>query len=88
LFKDVFLYHWRKESQHAILEELERVRHDAELSAEECDWAVNELIELVTAIDRILQAQAKAAAGYFAAKCGRAIDEAEAQTIEAAFRQA
>ena len=29
LFKDVFLYHWREESQHAILDELELARHDA-----------------------------------------------------------
>ena len=26
LFKDVFLFHWREESQHAILDELEWVR--------------------------------------------------------------
>src|SRR6516162_3180507 len=31
LFKDVFLYHWREESQHAILDELELLRADAEL---------------------------------------------------------
>ena len=35
LFKDVFLYHWREESQHAILDELEWLRHDTELSAEQ-----------------------------------------------------
>ena len=34
LFKDVFLYHWKEESQHAILDELEWVRHDAGLTAE------------------------------------------------------
>ena len=32
LFKDVFLYHWREECQHAILDELEWVRHDAKLT--------------------------------------------------------
>src|SRR5688572_32495181 len=47
LFKDVFLYHWREESQHAILDELEWVRHDAELTAEQRDRAVDEFIELV-----------------------------------------
>ena len=60
LFKDVFLYHWREESQHAILDELEWVRHDAELTAEQRDRAVDEFIELVAAVDGILQAQAKA----------------------------
>src|SRR6478672_4501256 len=73
LFKDVFLYHWREESQHAILDELEWVRHDAGLTTEQRDRAVDEFIELVAAVDGILQAQAKADANYFAAKCGRAV---------------
>jgi hypothetical protein len=81
LFKDVFLYHWREESQHAILDELEWLRHDAEISAEQRDRAVNEFIELVAAVDGILQAQAKADAGYFTNKCGRPVDAAEAQAI-------
>ena len=88
LFKDVFLYHWKEESQHAILDELEWVRHDAGLTAEQRDRAVDEFIELVAAVDGILQAQAKADARYFAAKCGRAVDEAEARAIEAAFLKA
>jgi hypothetical protein len=88
LFKDVFLYHWREESQHAILDELEWVRHDAELTAEQRDRAVDEFIELVATVDGILQAQAEADAAYFAATCGRKIDEAEARAIEAAFLEA
>jgi hypothetical protein len=88
LFKDVFLYHWKEESQHAILDELEWVRHDAGLTAGQRDRAVDEFIELVAAVDGILQAQAKADARYFAAKCGRAVDEAEARAIEAAFLKA
>jgi hypothetical protein len=88
LFKDVFLYHWKEESQHAILDELEWVRHDAGLSAEKRDRAVDEFIELVAAVDGILQAQAKADAGYFAAACGRTVDDKEAQAIEAAFLEA
>ena len=88
LFKDVFLYHWKEESQHAILDELELVRHDAGLTADKRDRAVDDFIELVAAVDGILQAQAKSDAGYFAANCGRAVDEAEARAIEAAFRKA
>ena len=88
LFKDVFLYHWKEESQHAILDELELVRHNAELTADKRDRAVDDFIELVAAVDGILQAQAKSDAGYFAANCGRAVDEAEARAIEAAFRKA
>ena len=88
LFKDVFLYHWKEESQHAILDELEWTRHDAGLTAEQRDRAVDEFIELVAAVDGILQAQAKADAGYFAATCGRAVDESEARAIAAAFLKA
>ena len=43
------------------------------------DRVVDDFIALVAAIDAILQAQASADAGYFAAQCGRAIGEAEAQ---------
>jgi hypothetical protein len=85
LFKDVFLYHWKEECQHAILDELELVRHDATLSAQERDRAVDEFIELVAAVDGILLAQAAADAGYFAGNCRRAVDPDEVPTIEAAF---
>ena len=88
LFKDVFLYHWKEESQHAILDELEWVRHDVGLTAEQRDRAVDEFIELVAAVDGILQTQAKADAGYFATTCGRAVDDAEARAVEAAFLEA
>src|SRR4029434_8401245 len=46
LFKDVFLYHWREESQHAILDELEWKRHDAKLTIDEREKAVDEFVEL------------------------------------------
>jgi hypothetical protein len=88
LFKDVFLYHWKEESQHAMLDELEWVRHDASLTAEQRDQAVEEFIELVVAVDGILQAQAKADAGYFAVSCGREANDAETPSIEAAFLKA
>lgn len=88
LFKDVFLYHWKEESQHAILDELEWVRHDAGVTAEERDKAVDEFIELVAAVDGILQAQAAADAVYFASTCGRVVDKDEVKTIEAGFLKA
>jgi hypothetical protein len=88
LFKDVFFFHWKEESQHAILDELEWTRHDVTLTAEQRDRAVDEFIELVGAVDGILQAQAKADACYFATNCGREIDQAEAAVIETAFLKA
>jgi hypothetical protein len=69
LYKDVFLFHWKEESQHAILDELEWRREDAKLSPAERDRAVTELIELVAAVDGILQVQAAADADYFFAVC-------------------
>ena len=88
LFKDVFLYHWKEESQHAILDELELARHDAGLTAEQRDRAVDDFIELVAAVDGILQTQAQADANYFAARCGRAVGEVETRSIGAAFLKA
>ena len=88
IFKDVFLYHWKEESQHAILDELELVRIDAELTADARDRAVDELIQLVAAVDGILKAQASADARYFAATCGRPVDETEAGQIDASFLKA
>jgi hypothetical protein len=88
LFKDVFLHHWKEESQHAILDELEWRRHDAALTAPERDRAVDEFIELVGAVDGILRAQAAADARYFSACCGRAVNEPETQAIEAGFHKA
>ena len=58
------------------------------LKAEERDSAVGELIELVAALDGILQAQAKADGNYFTAKCGRPVDNAKARAIETAFLKA
>lgn len=71
LYKDVFLYHWREESQHAILDELEWRRENANLSAAERDRAVDDLIDLVAAVDGLLQLQANADADYFVAASGR-----------------
>ncbi|RZF29178.1 hypothetical protein EVC45_13735 [Paraburkholderia sp. UYCP14C] len=88
LFKDVFLYHWKEESQHAILDELEWKRHDATLTEAARDNAVNEFIELVTAFDGILRVQAAADSRYFIASCGRAVDAGEAALIEANFHHA
>jgi hypothetical protein len=88
LWKDVFLYHWREESQHAILDELEWQREDAKLTVPERDRAVDDLIGLVGALDGILQAQAKADAAYFTAIAGRAFSADEAAAIEAAMLRA
>ena len=88
LWKDVFLHHWREESQHAILDELELVAEDARIDAAERDKAVDELIELVGAVDGILQAQAAADARYFMAICGREFGDAQREQVEAGVLKA
>ncbi len=71
LYKDVFLFHWREESQHAILDELEWQREDAKLDAAARDTGVNDLIGLVGAVDGILQGQSVADVDYFIRIAGR-----------------
>jgi hypothetical protein len=81
LFKDVLLYHWREESQHAIIDELEWRRSDAGISAPAREHAVDEFIELVGAVDGILQAQAEADADYFCRTIARRLTPAEASGV-------
>jgi hypothetical protein len=88
LYKDVFLFHWREESQHAILDELEWRREDANLSAAERDGAVDDLIALVGAVDGLLQLQANADADYFLAVAGRTFSEQERARIRAGVLKA
>ncbi len=88
LWKDVFLFHWREESQHAILDELELVRENAKLTKAQRDDAVSHLIALVGAVDGILQAQAKADADYFCAIAGTAFTAAQREQIHAGVLKA
>lgn len=81
LFKDVFLYHWKEESQHAILDELEWMREDAKLDDDARDRAVDDLIALVAAVDGILQMQATADAEYFIAVAPQDFDDDEIERI-------
>jgi hypothetical protein len=88
LYKDVFLFHWREESQHAILDELEWAREHARLDPQARDRAVDDLIDLVGAVDGILRAQSQADADYFAQVCGRPVGEAERGRIGAGLLKA
>lgn len=81
LYKDVFLYHWREESQHAILDELEWRREHERMTDEQRDQAVDDLIALVGAVDGILQAQSAADADYFFRIAGRPFGEQEQANV-------
>jgi hypothetical protein len=88
LYKDVFLYHWKEESQHAILDELEWIRVDARLTPAERDRAVDDFIALVGAVDGILQAQSAADVGYLQAIAQERYDAAEIQELRAGVLRA
>ena len=88
LWKDVFLYHWREESQHAILDELEWVRENAKLNTKQRDQGVTDLIGLVGAVDAILQAQAGADGDYFLGAVERKFSAAEDALVRDTFLRA
>jgi DNA-binding Lrp family transcriptional regulator len=88
LYKDIFLFHWKEESHHANLDELEWPREDAKLSFAERDRSIDEVIELVAAVDGILQAQSGADAEYFLKNCGRSFSEDEIERIKACLLKA
>lgn len=89
LFKDVFLFHWREESQHAIIDELEWEREDARLASDaQRDQAVDDLIALVGGVDGILQAQAKADADYFLHVTGMGQEGERADQVKATMLRA
>ena len=82
LWKDVFKHHAREEAQHAILDELEWMRENGNLSAAQRDQGVDDLIALVGAVDGILQMQGKADAAYFNSLTGKDIES----TFVSAYR--
>jgi hypothetical protein len=88
LWKDVFLFHWKEESQHAVMDEMEWLRENEKLTPAQRDAAVDDLIGLVGAVDGILQAQSKADADYFLMTAGRAFTSEEAAAIRATFLRA
>jgi hypothetical protein len=88
LYKDVFLFHWREESQHAILDELEWRREDVNLSAPERDRAVEDLIALVRAVDGLLLQQAASDVDYFLRNCERLLNGRESEQLRAVVLKA
>jgi hypothetical protein len=81
LFKDVFFFHWKEESQHAILDELEWRRLDAAIDDEARDAGVDDLIALVAGVDGIVRLQADSDAKYFMRLCGRPFADEDARAI-------
>jgi len=81
LWKDVFLFHWKEESQHAIVDELEWRREDARVSDQQREQGVDDLIDLIGVLDAIVHKQAEADAGYFLRHVRRSPSAEEAAIV-------
>jgi hypothetical protein len=88
LYKDLFLFHWKEETTHAIMDELEWPREDRKISPEQRDQAVNELIGIVADVDGILQVQSAADVEYFLKICDRTFTEAEIAMLKSGVLKA
>ncbi len=81
LYKDLFLFHWKEETTHAIMDELEWPREDSKLTPAERDRAVDELIGLVADVDAILQKQSDEDGKYFMRHCNRSFSDVQNRRI-------
>jgi hypothetical protein len=88
LYKDIFLFHWKEESQHAILDELEWRRENASLTPNERDAAVDDLVELVGAVDATITQQSYADATYFFDQCLRELSAEERVAVRESMLRA
>ena len=88
LFKDIFRVHWRAKCQEAILDEFAWRRVDARLTPDERDAAVDDLIELVAAVDGIMRGQAAVDAAYFLRLCDRNFTDDAQRAIRDLFFKA
>lgn len=82
--RHIFRSHWLEEAQHAKLDHLETVRAFAGMSAAEKDQAVDDLIELVGAVDGLLQTQTDLDVQNFERARDRALDAGGRRAVRAA----
>ncbi len=90
LYKDIFLFHWKEETTHAMIDELEWPLIDKKLSPEERDRAVGDVIDLVTDVDGILKAQSASDVDYFIEHVGgeRPLAEDQRERLKTGVHQA
>jgi hypothetical protein len=81
LYRDVFLFHWKEESHHAIMDALEWPRIDASINDEQRDRAVDEVIDLIGSVDEILVEQSGLDADYFLQICDQKFHKDEPEEI-------
>ncbi|HEX6884329.1 MAG TPA: diiron oxygenase [Planctomycetota bacterium] len=80
--KQVFRAHWQEESQHAQMDHLETLRAFARMDAAQREQAIDELIELVGAVDGLLQQQVALDIENLARHLGRAFEAGERADLE------
>jgi hypothetical protein len=88
LFKDIFLFHWKEETSHAMLDELEWERVNNKISGEERELGVEQLIAMVADVDGILQRQCAADVGYFLKASAHPFTVDQAKRLREGFLQA
>jgi hypothetical protein len=81
--KHIFKSHWLEESQHARMDHLETLRLFRSLDAAERDRVFDDLVELVTMLDGLLQTQAQLDVENLQACLWRRLTSAEQQEIRA-----
>jgi hypothetical protein len=88
LFRDILKFHWIDESQHAKADSLLIDEFAGDLSAEEREGAVDELLELGMAIDGLLAQQIEMDIEALEAATGRTFSEDEKEEIRSHQRRA
>ena len=79
--KRIFKFHWLEESQHTKMGHLETVRAFGHMGEAEKDTAIDDLIELVGAVDGLLQKQTGFDVQNLTKYIGRALTDEETQTL-------
>ncbi len=88
LFKDIFLFHWKEETTHAMLDELEWERVNNKISGEEREQGVDQLIAMVADVDGILQRQCAADVDYFLKATAKPLAVEQAERLKEGFLRA
>lgn len=86
--KKVFHAHWLEESQHAQMDHLETLRAFEAMDDAERERAIDELIELVGAVDGLLRTQVGYDVENLARELGRDFTAAEREDLERALLRA
>ena len=87
LYKDMLLFHWKEESHHVIVDELEWERANRRLNDAERDKAVGDFCRLIGELSRIVHQQAEADAQYFLRICGRELSAVGSQRVARGFAE-